>query len=602
MDFDAWTQPCELALGEVPAGFRGPVEHMSFLNESHALLLSADGLYLFQPVLVWDLLASKSFRTSGATLWEGRVLYMYAPGSDEIHAASGPLWDNISRVAGGFAGDAVGHGLFYGSARLSPGTLWLAVCDPSGIQIRVLFPAHSWVVFHRHSRTRESSSIGTAARPLKATLSAPADPLAGPWVLTIDFDTSEVYTLSSNRVVDELRITKELSRNYQGITKELEFWDALAGAFFARVSHARLTVSPLLDDFAWAPEKRGGGMAPAAIAPVPSSHFISRWFLSVSQRGTYSAFESLEWRNRPRTLGIGAASFLRNESAGLFGAPACYDVLRPASACSEVTLHDLLLNASAAHPESVGDPVALAALLGRAVDDACGPAEDVFGAIHPLTGALWLARGSSVFEVARTGAQRVVDRRGRCAPSAGGLCAPGQWGEPGGVCVNVGRGSVRALPGNEPQRESDECRLEWSTTGEAMCAERGLAIAAHVSGLPESASGFTAGRVCAARVLAGDDPAGAIRVLLELQSGTTAWRFAVPPHLVCYTVVALASEPLASAVTASAVTVWPAHGWSFLGLLSVLGLGLCGGLSGFVVLVAQTPPGVRRNGYSYARI
>ena len=219
------------------------------------------------------------------------MLYMYAPGADAIHAASGPLWNRISLVSPGVAAGGRAHGLFYASPRLSPGTLWLVVAG-AGIRVRVLFPAHSWVDFH-------ASAVLFPGRPLQAALSPPADPFAGPWVLTVAFDSGSVYTLSSNRITDELVAATGVS---------------LASAFLALDSHAWLTVSPLLDDFLWYPERRGGGLAPASIAPVPVSYSVSRWFVSVSQRGTYSAFEPLERRNRARVLGVGAASFMLNAS------------------------------------------------------------------------------------------------------------------------------------------------------------------------------------------------------------------------------------------------------------------------------------------------
>lgn len=403
MDFDAWTQPCELALGGPPAGFRGPVEYMAFLNETDALLLSADGLYLLRPApAAFGLLVSKPFVTSGATLWESRVLYMYAPAGDAIHAVSGPRWDRLSLVSSGAASStpppSSSMGLFYASAQLSPGTLWLVVAGVSEIQIRALFPAHTWVHFHHSPYALLPAPKARAPRPLKATL-APTLAPGRIWVLTVELDTGEVYTLSSDRVVDALR-----PADASGVP----FWDALAAAFLARHSGSLATESDALD---WHAERRGGGPPPADVSPVPASHLLSRWFLSVSQRGTYSAFERA---GHARALGIGAAALL--------DAPACYDVLRPAAPCSDATLHDLLANASAAHPGSDDDPVALAGLLGRAVDAACGAAEPVAGAIHPLTGALWLARGGSVFEIARAGARR-VGADGRCAaPVVGEEC------------------------------------------------------------------------------------------------------------------------------------------------------------------------------------
>jgi hypothetical protein len=399
MDFDAWTPPCELR--RPPGGVvrDQPVEHLAFLNESHALLLSADGLYLFHPESPWLLLASKGFVTSGAALWEGRVLYMYAPGADEIHGAYAPLWDSISLCASGREArgppGAERHGIFFASPQLSPGTLWLVVAGASGVQVSVLFPAYSWVDFHR-------TALGFPGRPLQAGLSLPADPHGNPWVLTVVFDGGGVYTLSSNRLTDELG--------------------------FAAVPMEPPFLAFVLDDLLW--YCLACKQTPAYTREVPVSYIISLWDISAQPSGQPS------------------------------GQPACFT--------------------------------------------AAQPAEPISGAVHPVTGALWLARGGSVFEIARTGVQRVAEQaeqadNGSCEPSAG----PADLGD---LLSCAGR------------------VLQWSPVqGQGPCAEQLVVI----SGLLRSAELVPprAGASCAVRVLAGDDPAGAIQALLALQG--------VRPYLVC---------------------------------------------------------------------
>ena len=515
LDFDAWAPACELAFAGPACGLVEPVEHLAFLNKTHALLLSRDGLYcLLAAQGRRELLVRKAFAATAATLWEGRVLYMFAVGGDgrdEIHAAYWPDWDRLSRVYEGSQpeGAAPRAGLFYASPSLSPGTLWLVVGEPASIRVVVLFPAHTWALFQR--RAIAPPRAGHAMRPLQAVLGASSDLYAGPWVLTVAFDCGAVYTLSADRLTDELVDPASAD---------------LADAFFARVTHIRLA-SPhgQPDEFAWHPERRGGGPVPAEIGPLPKSHFLSRWFLSVSQRGTHPAFDPQPARRGvPRALGVGSVLFVGllaadRDPTGFLDAPACYDVLEPFRQGSEApTLRQLLGGCD------LGGSVAdVAGRLAAAVESACGAFEPTSADVHPATGALWLARGARLYEVSRTGVlevvvEQTVATRRRCAPSSLGVCAPGQRAAPGGPCGSTRGGAL----------EWSAARLEWGTQPPLPCEAFQPALFARIA----SAVECTADGRAQVRVLPGDDPAAAIRGLLELQSATSSWRFTVSPYLV----------------------------------------------------------------------
>jgi hypothetical protein len=121
--------------------------------------------------------------------------------------------------------------------------------------------------------------------------------------------------------------------------------------------------------------------------------------------------------------------------------PVCYDVLdgvNPFHLAGSPTLYGALVNAGRSSLVAPGDIDALihALFAGEEIECAALP-RLTMGLEHPVTGALWIVRGSSLYEYGRTGVQVRADDAGRCLSSYVRLpCPPCQWAPSVGGCAS----------------------------------------------------------------------------------------------------------------------------------------------------------------------
>jgi cysteine-rich repeat protein len=115
----------------------------------------------------------------------------------------------------------------------------------------------------------------------------------------------------------------------------------------------------------------------------------------------------------------------------LLDVPLCYDVLAPnAYASTGGSTLFTALDAASRTSKTWEETVAKA-------DLKCGKGEVVQQIlIHPDTKALWIRRGSQIYEVGRRGTQvrAPSSLTGQCVPSMSGACMPGNWSWSGLAC------------------------------------------------------------------------------------------------------------------------------------------------------------------------
>ena len=452
MALDAWTPPCELDL--VGNEDEDAYEHIAFLNGTHALALRAGGLYLLDVPgrrLLTPPLAPKDWLASSALLErEGNhsadwALYAHQPGVGvHVTTARASAFQPFFRLEEGGA-HVRDESLFVRAPADWPddARTWLVLLP--------LVVGANVTLLSIHSGARFSVALPEGTAPFSISY--------------VGFWTQQQGAIAaSSRTVITLGTTAMPARTLHlypggplvwGLKEDATPPTTLWGDALQRALRTESVPVPAFDaDATWAleyaPTQPNGAATPPAwdtVNRLPS--LFSPLTLVLSRNTPRDALEhtAVFQRLGPDlalrallTPGGGAAEQCTAAGPCALDLPVCYDLLRPLGAIvPNGSFYDALVRAGdRVLPNATAANARETLLRAFATASQCPTRPRVRQVLqHPATGAMWIVRGASVFEIGRAGTQAIAAPDGsRCAPSyVRAPCPARQWAPSTGGCV-----------------------------------------------------------------------------------------------------------------------------------------------------------------------
>ena len=454
---DAWAPPCELEVTPRPGA---SYEFVGFVNTTHALALLPDGLRLMdaRTRTLGPQLAAKAFGTLSALLLRqsaddndgGWTLLVHAPGA--LYAASarnnnGSAFTRLKAVDASMT-----RSEFYEGPASWPAALrtWLLLMRDDRVTLLSVHTAEEYSL--QTPPTLEAPFAPYAYSLIGAnqtTLNIAFVPALHVLSFTPPLSPSDTNPNGNGSAIATNRLffypTRPLS--------EFLWTNAMYSAMLASASRRISMYRSSSWRYEYAPQQPTDVDLPddaGRYSTSASEAFISPLVLGAQDTTPRTwlgnAMQVHMHLDGPRLatrmfVGADVAEQCTSVAACSLDLPLCYDVLDGTNPFRDASAHgtylDALVRAAQALPAASNN---LSALLQRFIQPEnilCASLPPVtLGAEHPVTGALWVVRGASIYELGRSGAQVVTTPDGRCASAYTRLpCPPCQWAPPTGGCT-----------------------------------------------------------------------------------------------------------------------------------------------------------------------